>query len=231
MPTDPDALMIFAAGFGTRMGGLTAERPKPLLELGGATLLDRAIATAHGAGIGRIVVNAHYHADQVAGAVAPHGIAVSHEAPDILETGGGLRQAHPMLGADVAYTLNPDAVFLGPNPLLALREAWRNIDTGALLLLVPPKAAHMRNGGGDFVLGPGGALTRPGPMIYTGAQIVDMRGLEDIEETAFSINLYWNRLAAEGRLHGVVYDGDWCDVGTPAALDRAEALLPGSPDD
>lgn len=228
MRPDPGALMIFAAGFGTRMGALTAARPKPLLELGGTTLLDRAIALGQGAGAGRIVVNAHYRADMIEGAVAGRGIAVSREDPDILETGGGLRAALPFLNEQIVYTLNPDALFLGPNPLTALAKGWRGQHTGALLLLVPHDRAGMRVGGGDFALGPVGALTRGGPYVYTGAQIIDTEGLDALPGPAFSLNAFWDRLAAEGRLHGLVYSGAWCDLGTPEALAHAETLLAGS---
>ena len=224
MRRDPGALMIFAAGFGTRMGALTAQCPKPLLEAGGITLLDRAIATGLEAGVLRTVVNTHYLSEQVEAAVAGRDIAISRETPDILDTGGGLRNAADALGCQFVYTLNPDALHIGPNPLSVLRHAWRKSDASALLLLVPPDRAEMRSGGGDFALGPDGELTRGGPLIYTGAQIIDTGGLRDMPGSAFSLNAYWDRLAGEGRLHGVVYPGRWCDVGTPEALTRANAM-------
>ncbi|MDE3080656.1 MAG: NTP transferase domain-containing protein, partial [Paracoccaceae bacterium] len=85
----PDALMLFAAGFGTRMGALTATRPKPLVEVAGRPLIDHALDLASGASVGRIVVNTHYLPDQIAAHLAGRGILLSHE-PQILETGGGL---------------------------------------------------------------------------------------------------------------------------------------------
>lgn len=224
MRRDPGALMIFAAGFGTRMGALTAHCPKPLLEAGGITLLDRAIETGLAAGVPRLVVNTHYLAEQVEAAVAGRDIAVSRETPDILDTGGGLLNAAAELGCQFVYTLNPDALHVGPNPLSVLQDAWKMSGARALLLLVPPDRAEMRSGGGDFALGPDGKLTRGGALIYTGAQIIDTGGLRDMPGSVFSLNAYWDRLAVEGRLHGVVYPGRWCDVGTPEALNHANAM-------
>ena len=111
MRHDPDALMIFAAGFGTRMGPLTATRPKPLIEVAGRTLLDRALAMGAQAGVARTVVNTHYLREQVAAHLADRPeIAISAEA-EILETGGGLKAALPLLGPGPVMTLNPDAVW------------------------------------------------------------------------------------------------------------------------
>jgi len=217
--------MIFAAGFGTRMGALTANRPKPLLEIGGMTLLDRAIEIGRAAGMSRIVVNTHYLSEQVEAAVAGRDIAISREMPVILDTGGGLLKASSELGSQIVFTMNPDALHLGPNPLSVLHAAWKACNSGALLLLVPPERAEMRKGGGDFTIGPEGALTRGGPLIYTGVQIIDIDGLDEIPGPAFSLNVHWDNLAAEGRLRGVVYPGRWCDVGTPEALAHAGTLL------
>lgn len=219
--------MIFAAGFGTRMGALTSSRPKPLLELAGQTLLERAIGLGHSAGVKRAVVNAHYHADQIEAAAARKGVLVSREDPRILDTGGGLRKALPLLGRQIVFTLNPDAMFFGPNPLDVLRTGWPGVETGALLLLVPAERAEMRAGGGDFGIEEGGRLTRGGPLVYTGAQILDTRILHEIDDAVFSLNACWDMLAARGRLHGLVYPGRWCDVGTPEALAHAESLLAG----
>ncbi len=117
-------VMLFAAGFGTRMGDLTKSRPKPLVEVAGRALLDHALSLVSGAGGARTVVNTHYLGDQIADHLAGKDIALSHEAPDILDTGGGLRNALPLLGQDTVMTLNTDAVWAGPNPLSLLNAAW-----------------------------------------------------------------------------------------------------------
>ena len=112
--------MIFAAGFGTRMGALTAERPKPMLEIAGRRMIDRAIDIGEAAGCRPIVANTHYLADAISPVIAARGVDVSHEAPEILDTGGGLKAALPRLGAGRVATLNPDVAWSGPNPIRLL---------------------------------------------------------------------------------------------------------------
>jgi MurNAc alpha-1-phosphate uridylyltransferase len=218
----PDAVMLFAAGFGTRMGALTADRPKPLVEVAGAPLLDHALALTDG--IARRVVNAHYRAEQIEAHLSGTDVAVSVEAPVILDTGGGLRHALPLLGGGAVFTLNTDAVWGGPNPLDLLRAAWDPAEMDALLLCVPLSRAHGRKGGGDFTL-EDGRLTRGGDMVYTGAQIVDTALLHGIEGAAFSMHALWDKARAAGRMHGIAYPGAWCDVGHPEGLAEAEAML------
>ena len=226
----PTALMIFAAGLGTRMGELTRDRPKPLIPVAGRPLLDHALALARAAGIRRIVVNTHAHAGQVAdhlARVAPDA-AVSHE-PERLETGGGLKHALPLLGPGPVFTLNADIVWHGPNPLAALAAAWRP-GMGALLALVPREAAVGHDGPGDFFRAADGRLARRGtaasaPFVYAGAGIIDPAALAGFDGPAFSLNPVWDRLIAQGRLFGVVHTGGWVDVGRPEGIALAEAEL------
>lgn len=221
-------LMLFAAGFGTRMGALTADRPKPLLPVAGRALIDHALDQADGAGIRRIAANAHYHAAQIIAHLAPRGIAVSHERDLILETGGGLRAALPLLGTGPVITLNTDAVWTGTNPLAQLLSAWDGAQMDALLLLLPAGQATGYRGTGDFLLAQDGRISRangaPGHA-YLGAQIIRTEGLLAISEPVFSLNLLWDRMIAEGRARGIVHQGGWCDVGRPDGIAQAEALL------
>jgi MurNAc alpha-1-phosphate uridylyltransferase len=218
--------MVFAAGFGTRMGALTAARPKPLIEVAGRALLDHALALAEGQDLARIVVNAHYHAGQVEAHLAGRAdVSVSVELPDILDTGGGLRAALPLLGEGPVFTLNSDAVWTGPNPLATLRAAWDPARMDALLLLLPRERAAGHVGPGDFVPAQGGALSRGAGLVYTGAQIVNPDRLAAIPERVFSLNRLWDALIPEGRLHGVIHPGGWCDVGRPGSIPLAEAML------
>jgi N-acetyl-alpha-D-muramate 1-phosphate uridylyltransferase len=223
------SVMIFAAGLGTRMGALTADRPKPLLRAAGRPLLDHALAAARGVRPPRIVVNAHAHAGQVAAhlAEAAPDALISHEA-ERLETGGGLKRALPLLGEGPTFTLNADAVWLGPNPLALLLDQWRPADMTALLMLVPRDRARAHAGPGDFFLGGDARLAHRGgaaeaPLVYTGAQLIDPAGLAAVREEAFSLWRLWSHLLADGRLYGAVYPGDWIDVGTPAGLAAADA--------
>jgi MurNAc alpha-1-phosphate uridylyltransferase len=216
------------------MRPLTDTRPKPLLEVAGRTLIDRALDLAERAGVARAVVNLHYLGhmigDHLEGRAAPE-IILSPEEPLLLETGGGIRHALPALGRDPFFTLNSDAVFAGPNPLAVLARAWRPGAQDALLLLVPRGRARGYTRPGDFFLqAQGMAPVRRGaetqaPLVYTGAQIIEPAAFAATPEGPFSLNLVWDRLLAEGRLAAITYPGHWVDVGTPAGLDEAARAL------
>lgn len=216
--------MLFAAGFGTRMRPLSLSRPKPLIEVGGRTLLDHALQVARDGGVRRIVANTHYLADQMAAALDRRGVAHVHE-PEILETGGGLRNALPLLGDGPVFTMNADCVWTGANPVTALRAAWRPGEMGALLLLIAPERAAGHSGAGDFVMDEAGRLSRGPGLVYSGLQIIDTAALNGIDDAAFSLNVVWDRLGAERRLFGHVHGGGWCDVGRPESIAIAERAL------
>ncbi|WP_323038443.1 nucleotidyltransferase family protein [Gemmobacter sp.] len=222
--------MLFAAGFGTRMGALSADRPKPLIPVAGRPLIDHALALADGAGIGRIVANLHYRGDQIRAHLSGRGVLFSDEQPEILETGGGLRAALPLLGAGPVYTLNTDAVWTGDNPLETLGNAWDN-GMDALLLLAPVAQTRGHGPKGDFTLHPDGRITRGGDMVYLGAQILDPSGLAAIPDRVFSLNRLWDRMIAGGRAFGALHAGLWCDVGRPEGIAEAEAMLREGGDD
>lgn len=219
-------LMIFAAGLGTRMRPLTDARPKPLIPVAGRALLDRALDLGRDAGAGPVVVNTHYLGRQIAAHLAGRDVAISDEPGAILDTGGGLRHALPLLGAGPVMTLNPDVVWTGPNPLAALDAAWRD-DMDALLMLVPLARATARQGAGDFALDAAGRVARRGDFVYGGAQIIRPNRLAAIPDAAFSLNRLWDMLIADGRAFGIVHGGGWCDVGYPGAIPLAEALIHG----
>lgn len=223
----PQPLMIFAAGLGTRMRPLTDTCPKPLIRVGDRTLLDRALHLGRDAGCAPIAVNTHYLGQQIADHLAGQDVAISPEPQTILDTGGGLRQALPLLGRGPVMTLNPDVVWTGPNPLSALQAAWDGDRMDALLALIPLAQATARKGAGDFSMRDDGALTRKGDFVYAGAQIIRPDLLADIPDAVFSLNVLWDRLIARGRVFGMVHHGDWCDVGYPEAIPMAQALLDG----
>ena len=219
----PEAVMLFAAGFGTRMAPLTDARPKPLIPVAGRPLIDHALALCDGCA--RRVVNLHYLGDMLAAHLSGRDVVLSWERGAILDTGGGLRHALPLLGDGPVMTLNPDAVWTGPNPLDTLRAAWAPSRMDALLLTIPADRAEGRAGPGDFTRTVEGRLTRGGKDVYTGAQIVKTDRLSEIGEDVFSLNRLWNLLADKGRLCGVTHPGGWCDVGHPGGIATAEAML------
>lgn len=228
-----DRAMILAAGFGTRMRHLTQDRPKPLIEIAGRTLIDRALDRVEAAGVKEAVINLHYFGTMIRehlSARSRPSIRFSDEQPVILETGGGVVQALPMLG-DTFFVVNSDAVWTGPEPLAQLARAWDPAAMDALLLCCPKDRAHGYTRAGDFFLGDDGRLARRGeaaeaPLVYTGAQIIKASAFAGFEARPFSLNLVWNRLNDDGRgIHGLIHAGGWCDVGTPEGIAEAEAAL------
>jgi len=221
----PQAVMVFAAGLGTRMGALTQDRPKPLIPVAGRALIDHALDLTAPLGPVRRVVNVHYRASLLRAHLAGREVQIADETAALLDTGGGLRAALPLLGDGPVWTLNADAVWTAPNPLQTLARAWDGARMTALLLLTPLDRATGHRGKGDFALAPDGRLLRGGPLVYLGAQILQTGGLAAIDAPAFSLNRLWDMAAAAGRLFGTLHPGGWCDVGQPESLPLAEALL------
>lgn len=223
MSSEIGSAMIFAAGFGTRMGDLTRNLPKPMLPLAGRPMIDHAVTMVRDAGIENIAANTHYLADRIDPHLHALGVTVLTETPEILDTGGGLKAALPHLGDGPVVTLNPDAAWKGANPVRTLLDAWQP-KMQALLLLVPVGMAGSRRSMGDFSLEQG-FIRRNGPFIYTGAQIIRTDRLGEIADPVFSLNRYWDLLADTGPIHGIVYPGQWRDIGYPEGLADAERML------
>lgn len=232
----PDTAMVMAAGLGKRMRPLTASRPKPLVEVAGRTLLDHVLDRLRTAGVGRVVVNVHYLADALEAHLRRRAtdldVRISDERDLLLETGGGLVHAAPLLGDRPFFVANSDNLWIdGPVDTLKLLAArWDDAAMDALLLLVPLARAHCHGGVGDFHMDAAGRISRrrPGrvaPFVYTGVQIMSPRLLADAPAGPFSTNLLWNRAIAAGRAFGLAHSGLWFDVGTPAAIAATEAIL------
>lgn len=218
-------LMMFAAGFGTRMKPLTKDKPKPLIKVAGRPLVDHALTLGKDAGCDPIVVNLHYKAEMLMAHLSGTGVQTVLELPDILDTGGGLRNALAILGDDPVITTNTDAVWAGPNPIPMLIQAWNPKEMDALLICVPQANAIGHSGAGDFSMSPNGRLKRGPNTIYGGIQIIKTDMLEQIEEQVFSLNLLWDRMMESERLFGMEYPGQWCDVGHPDGIKLAEDML------
>jgi MurNAc alpha-1-phosphate uridylyltransferase len=226
--------MVLAAGLGTRMRPLTNDRSKALVEVAERTLIAHMLDRLAEAGVERAVVNVHAFADRLEAHLAQREgaprIVISDERDQLLETGGGLKKARPLLGDEPVLVANIDSIWIerGDPALDALARAWDPARMDALLLVVPMAHAHGFDGPGDFFIGEGGALRYRGeaataPLAYMGVHITKPQLVDDGPEGAFSLNLPWRRLAAAGRLHGSVFDGEWMHVGDPAARDDAEA--------
>lgn len=222
----PNAILLFAAGLGTRMAPLTNSRPKPLVKVAGKPLLDHAIAQCDDL---KIVVNTHYFSDQITQHLNGQDIKISDETDALLETGGGLKKALPLLQSNPVFTMNTDAVWRGSNPVSTLRDAWQGDIMESLLLMIPRAAAIGHTGAGDFNINANGQLTRGTDYVYSGLQIIRTDHLANVEEHAFSMWALWDGMLARGTMHGVAYGGLWCDVGRPESIPIAEAMLRGDP--
>lgn len=233
MQPSPYPLLIFAAGFGTRMRELSADRPKPLIPVAGRPLIDHALDVARLAGVARPVVNLHYRAAQMEAHLRGAGVDFSLEHGQILETGGGLRAALPVLGPGPVMVLNSDAIWTGLNPLTQLMAAWDGARMDALLLLLPVEDAARHGSVSDFRLAADGRISRARGAVghvYLGASMLNPDRLAHIPEDVFSLNRPWDDIIAAGRAFGVVHQGGWCDVGTPEGIGAAEALLKAASD-
>ena len=228
----PNTVMVLAAGLGTRMRPLTETTPKPLIEVAGATLLDHALAAAKDAGITRAVVNVHYLADQIEDHLATLDIEtlVSDERARLLDSGGGIAYALPLIGTDPFLILNADTFWREPAAPGNLDAMAAHLDDDAdiVLMLVPHERAVGFAGRGDFFLDDR-RLRRRGeadaaPYIYAGAILARPHLFEGYPET-FSLNAVFDKAIASGRARGTVMDGLWLHVGTPDAIGEAEAAL------
>lgn len=228
--------MVLAAGLGKRMRPLTATRPKPLVEVAGQSLLDHVLDRLRAAGIPRVIVNVHYLADALEAHLKRKAkdldIAISDERGLLLETGGGVAKALPLIANDPFLVVNSDNLWVdGPvDAIRLLANRWDDAAMDALLLMIPLARANCHMGQGDFHMDPSGVIARrrPGkvaPFVFTGVQLVSRRLFADAPEGPFSFNLLWDRAIAAGRAYGVVHQGLWFDVGTPPAIAQTEALL------
>jgi MurNAc alpha-1-phosphate uridylyltransferase len=234
MSIRPTTGMVLAAGLATRMRPLTGETAKPLLTLGGQTLLDHALNRLAEARVETVAVNAYWQADKVAGHLAvrrpPPRVILQRETA-LLETGGGVRAALDTLGAEPFYVINGDAFWLdGPIPALERLARAFDDDVDGVLLMQRSYQVHAEVGPGDFAMDKWGGLRRRGereivPYIYAGVQIIRPALFADAPDGPFSMNLVWDRALAAGRLRGVVHDGIWFHLSTPADLAEAEQIL------
>jgi N-acetyl-alpha-D-muramate 1-phosphate uridylyltransferase len=232
----PHTAMIMAAGLGKRMRPLTATRPKPLIKVSGKALLDHVLDKLRVAGVKNVVVNVHYLADALEAHLATraHGlhVAISDERQLLMETGGGLVKAAPLIDCDPFLALNSDNLWIdGPaDTIKLLASQWDDAKMDALLLLVPQARALGHKGLGDFHMDRAGRIRRRershvAPFVFTGVQIASKRLLRDAPDGPFSTNILWDRAIEEGRAFGAVHQGLWFDVGTPQSIPFTEAAL------
>ena len=231
----PDVAMVLAAGLGQRIRPFPATLPKPLIPVGGRTLIDHALDRVEEAGIGTAIVNVHYLADLVEAHVVRRRkpeVIVSDERERLLETGGGLKKVLPLVAGEAVLSLNSDSLWIeGPRSnLRGLLETWDPRTMDILLLLAPTATSLGYEGSGDFAMDSGGRLRRRverelTPFVYTGVALLKTSLFADTPDGPFSLNLLFDRAIEAGRLHGLRLDGEWLHVGTPDAVAAAEERL------
>ena len=229
----PTRAMVLAAGRGERMRPITDSLPKPLVPVAGRTLLDRALDHLEAAGVEAVIVNSHHLAAQIDAHVAARAaplVEISREEV-LLDTGGGVAKALPRLGPSPFFVVNSDALWSdGATPALRrLAAAWDGAAMDALLLLVPVAAATGYDGRGDYHRDEDGRLRRRGDgaaaHVFGGVQILHPRLFDGVAIEPFSLRRLYDAAEDAGRLHGLVHDGAWYHVGTPAALAAVEDRL------
>lgn len=238
MSIRPTSAFVLAAGLGTRMRPLTDERPKPLVRLAGQPLIDHALDRLEAAGIERAVVNVHYRADMLEAALlrrkrGPH-VTISDERKRLLDTGGGIARALPLLGGDPFVVFNSDCVWIDgvSSNLDRLFGLWDDSRMDCLMMLALAATSLGYDGHGDFMMdGDGRCARRPAgveaPFVFTGVSIMHPRLFENAPAGPFSLNRLWDNAIENGRLFGMRMEGIWMHVGTPVALQDAERMLAG----
>ncbi len=226
--------MVLAAGFGVRLRPITDTTPKPMVRVLGRTLIDRTIDRLKDGGVETVVVNTHHLGEVVHAHLEKRDdleILFSEEDP-ILETGGGIAHALPLLGDEPFFACNGDTLWLNglQNALERMLRHWDADKMDALLMLHSTVDAYGYDGLGDFSVDPLGLLARRpecevSPYLFTGVQILHPRLFKGAPQGAFSLNLLYDRAMENDRLYGIVHDGEWFHVGTPDALAEAESYM------
>ncbi len=230
----PKRAMVLAAGLGTRLRPITDKLPKPLVRVGERTLLDRTIDRFEEAGVERVVVNLHHLGHLIERHLSRRRSPEIRFSPedDLLETGGGVAKALPLLGPEAFFVANADVLWLNGvrDALGRLAGTWDDARMDGLLLLHFTVDAYGYQGMGDFCIDPQGVITRRperevSPYMFTGVQILHERLFKGRPDGPFSLNVLYDRAIAEGRLYGIVHDGEWFHIGTPEAVAEAETYV------
>ena len=226
MRAPPRSAMVLAAGLGTRLRPVTDTIPKPLVEIDGRSLIDHALDRLAMAGVERVVVNIHYKAGMIAEHLArrDHPKIELSEETELLDTGGGVARALPLLG-EAFFVVNGDVFWLDDNAsaLLRLAGAFDPASMDAVLLLQQTATAVGYEGSGDYFLDPLGGPRRRregqvAPYLFAGIQLLHRRLFDEIPGRVFSLVRLFDHAEAAGRLSAIVHDGEWCHVGTPEGL-------------
>jgi N-acetyl-alpha-D-muramate 1-phosphate uridylyltransferase len=230
--------MVLAAGLGTRMRPITNTIPKPLVKIAGKAMIDYALDALADAGVERAVVNVHHHADQMLEHLDAYKrleIIISDEREVLMNNGGGLAKGLKLLDKGKVFVMNADLFWIGEKPgaptnLQRLAGFYDEDRMDMAMLCVGIEDTTGHNGKNDFGMAGDGRLARvgpsdPKPVVYAGAIAMHSSFLDDAPTDAFNLNIYFDKAIANGRLYGMMLDGHWLTVGTPDAIDDAEATI------
>ncbi len=230
----PKRAMVLSAGEGRRMRPLTERLPKPLIEVRGCSMIDHVLDKLAAAGIEEAVVNLLHLGELLRAHLADRKAPriVYSEETDLLETGGGVTKALPLLGDAPFFVVNGDIHWLDGtiSALRRLADTWRPDAMDALLLLHPTVSAHGYDGPGDFWMDQMGALSFPpecklAPFVFAGLQVLSPTLFQDCRVERFPLRSLYHKAAEAGRLYGLRHQGEWFHVGTPEQLSDTEAIL------
>jgi MurNAc alpha-1-phosphate uridylyltransferase len=219
--------MILAAGRGERMRPLTDRTPKPLLQVGGETLIDRHLQALRAAGIRQVVINVSWLGEQIRerlgrGEGFGLDIVYSQEPPGALDTGGGIRHALGLLGDGPFLVVNGDTWTDVDLSSLCEAQALASEDLATLLLVPTPayKAAH------DFAFSEGRVVAGLRTHTFSGIGLYRPALFDAAPSTArFPLAPLLREAVEAGRVAGRVHHGEWYDVGTPERLRALDTRL------
>lgn len=233
--TVPKSAMVLAAGLGLRMRPLTETLPKPLVRVAGKPLITYILESLSRVGIPRVIVNTHHLPEKMrdfANTWSTPPLILSDESDALLDSGGGVKKALPLLGHEPFFVLNADSFWIdGPRANLhRMAEAWQPETMDCLLLVASGGQVTGYSGRGDFLMDSEARLTRRperhvAPFVYAGVGIMAPSLFSDTPDGAFSLNLLFDRAIKRNRLYGLRLDGEWLHVGTPDAIAAAEWRL------
>lgn len=234
MSEKPNHAFILAAGQGTRLRPYTDNIPKPMVEVNGRPILDYTLEKLKKSGVENVIINTSYLGDRIKNytdQVQDINITLSPE-DELLDTGGGVKKALDTMAGKPFYLINGDALWVdGPemSALDILAEKWQPDQMDILLLLQPVDAMTLTKGIGDYGIDDQGRAVRSkdktGAYMFGGIRITKPEIFENTPEGAFSFLQLMDQAQEQGRLYGLIHQGDWHHISTPEDLENVNGAF------
>ncbi len=229
----PNEAFILAAGKGTRLRPYTDTLPKPMVSVWGKPIIEHTLQKLQKSGINKTIINLYYLGDRI----KEHFInydkikLIFSEETDLLDTGGGIKNALHHLSGQPFFVINGDAFWTdgdGEDTFKRLSNYWDDTKMDILILLQPVSKMTVTKGVGDYDLNPDGTAVRnhnqTGTHMFGGIRITKTIIFDDIEDQTFSFLRLMDEAEKKGTLYGLEHDGDWHHISTPQDLDNVNAL-------